>query len=108
MNNVYRIFIDNKMLALAMKMLGIACVEIFYEAYSHLIFKYNVEFNWVLGFVFLDFCLDAKLLFDDNAEFRQKDVFDLRDRTQEDKSEVAAAAHNLVSWNNRLKNPQYH
>jgi succinyl-CoA synthetase beta subunit len=40
--------------------------------------------------------LDAKILFDDNAEFRQKDVFGLRDRTQEDKSEVEAAAHNLV------------
>lgn len=46
---------------------------------------------------FLDFCLDAKVKFDDNAEFRQKEVFGLRDTTQEDKSEVEAAAHNLVS-----------
>merc|ERR1712186_167378 len=29
-------------------------------------------------------CLDAKLKFDDNAEFRQKDVFDQRDWSQED------------------------
>lgn len=31
---------------------------------------------------------DAKLNFDDNAEFRQKDVFSHRDRTQEDPREV--------------------
>ena len=36
-------------------------------------------------------------MFDDNAEFRQKSVFELRDRTQEDKNEVEAAEHNLVS-----------
>ena len=62
------------------------------------------------------FCLDAKLRFDDNAEFRQKEVFDQvgtpfyvqnpfgrkhiiwlfqRDWSQEDPSEVAAADFNL-------------
>lgn len=41
------------------------------------------------------FCLDAKVKFDDNAEFRQKEVFGLRDTSQEDRSEVEAAAHNL-------------
>lgn len=35
-------------------------------------------------------CMDAKLGFDNNAEFRQKEVFDLRDVTQEDKDEVEA------------------
>ncbi|KAG0163853.1 Succinate--CoA ligase [ADP-forming] subunit beta, mitochondrial [Apophysomyces sp. BC1034] len=40
-------------------------------------------------------CMDAKLNFDDNAEFRQKDVFDLRDFSQEDSREIAAANHNL-------------
>merc|ERR1719479_115354 len=40
-------------------------------------------------------CLDAKLRFDDNAEFRQKAVFDQRDWTQEDPLEVAAAEYNL-------------
>ncbi|KAI8097173.1 uncharacterized protein BX664DRAFT_275717 [Halteromyces radiatus] len=40
-------------------------------------------------------CMDAKLNFDDNAEFRQKDVFNLRDFTQEDAREIAAAKHNL-------------
>merc|ERR1712123_73706 len=40
-------------------------------------------------------CLDAKLKFDDNAEFRQKAVFDQRDWSQEDQREVAAAEHNL-------------
>merc|ERR1739838_452421 len=40
-------------------------------------------------------CLDAKLKFDDNAEFRQKAVFDQRDWSQEDPREVAAANYNL-------------
>jgi succinyl-CoA synthetase beta subunit len=39
--------------------------------------------------------MDAKFGFDDNAEFRQKGVFDLRDITQEDAREVAAAKWNL-------------
>ncbi len=36
-------------------------------------------------------CLDAKCQFDDNAAFRQKDVFALRDFSQEDPREVQAA-----------------
>ena len=35
--------------------------------------------------------MDAKFGFDDNADFRQKDVFNLRDTTQEDPQEVEAA-----------------
>ncbi|XP_065334352.1 succinate--CoA ligase [ADP-forming] subunit beta, mitochondrial [Cloeon dipterum] len=41
------------------------------------------------------FCLDAKMRFDDNAEFRQKEIFALRDWTQEDEKEVEAARSNL-------------
>jgi len=33
---------------------------------------------------------DAKLNFDDNAEFRQKNLFDQRDFTQEDPRDVEA------------------
>ncbi len=44
---------------------------------------------------FSDFCLDAKVRFDDNAEFRQKAVFEQRDQTQEDPSEVEASQYNL-------------
>jgi succinyl-CoA synthetase beta subunit len=40
-------------------------------------------------------CMDAKLNFDDNADFKQKDVFALRDFTQEDSREIAAAKYNL-------------
>lgn len=40
-------------------------------------------------------CLDAKLNFDDNAAFRQKDLFALKDGTQEDPREVEAAAADL-------------
>lgn len=39
--------------------------------------------------------MDAKLGFDDNAEFRQKDVFALRDISQEEPSEVEAQKANL-------------
>jgi len=39
--------------------------------------------------------MDAKLNFDDNASFRQRDVFALRDKTQEDKREVKAAEFDL-------------
>ena len=38
---------------------------------------------------------DAKLGFDDAASFRQKDIFALRDASQEDPREVAAAKHDL-------------
>jgi succinyl-CoA synthetase beta subunit len=37
------------------------------------------------------FCVDAKLNFDDNAQFRQKSIFDLRDASMEDARDVAAA-----------------
>ncbi|KAI0034941.1 succinate-CoA ligase, partial [Vararia minispora EC-137] len=40
-------------------------------------------------------CMDAKLGFDDNAEFRQTDVFSLRDISQEEPSEVEAQAAGL-------------
>lgn len=40
-------------------------------------------------------CLDAKLNFDDNAEFRQSDVFDKRDITQENKADVEAGKYDL-------------
>ncbi|KAL0082122.1 putative succinyl-coa ligase beta-chain, mitochondrial precursor [Phycomyces blakesleeanus] len=40
-------------------------------------------------------CMDAKLNFDDNAEFRQKEIFDKRDFSQEDPREIEAAKYNL-------------
>merc|ERR1712073_280058 len=38
---------------------------------------------------------DAKLGFDDNAQFRQKDIFDMEDTTESDPREVEAASFNL-------------
>jgi succinyl-CoA synthetase beta subunit len=38
---------------------------------------------------------DGKINFDDNAEFRQKNIFQFRDRSQEDWREVEAAKHDL-------------
>merc|ERR1712159_921867 len=40
-------------------------------------------------------CLDAKLNFDDNAKFRQSEIFDMRDSTQEDPREVAASEFDI-------------
>lgn len=39
--------------------------------------------------------MDAKFRFDDNAEFRQKELFAMRDWTQEDPKEVEAAKYDL-------------
>jgi len=41
------------------------------------------------------FCVDAKLNFDDNASFRQKEVFSFRDTSMEDPREVAAGEAGL-------------
>ncbi len=40
-------------------------------------------------------CMDAKLNFDNNAAFRQDNLFQQRDWTQEDEREVEAASYNL-------------
>ncbi|KAI0768544.1 succinate-CoA ligase [Trametes elegans] len=40
-------------------------------------------------------CMDAKFGFDDNAAFRQKDIFALRDISQEEPSEVEAQKYDL-------------
>ena len=40
-------------------------------------------------------CMDAKFGFDDNADYRQKEVFSWRDTTQEDPDEVRAAEAGL-------------
>ena len=39
--------------------------------------------------------MDAKINFDSNAAYRQKDIFDLRDWRQEDEREVVAARSDL-------------
>jgi len=39
--------------------------------------------------------MDAKLNFDENASFRQKEVFAMRDKSQEDPREVKAGEHDL-------------
>uniref|UniRef100_T1IVB4 Succinate--CoA ligase [GDP-forming] subunit beta, mitochondrial n=1 Tax=Strigamia maritima TaxID=126957 RepID=T1IVB4_STRMM len=40
-------------------------------------------------------CIDAKMNFDDNAEFRQKDIFAMGDDSETDPREIEAAKHNL-------------
>lgn len=39
--------------------------------------------------------VDAKLNFDDNAQFRQKEIFAMEDDSETDPREVEAAKHNL-------------
>jgi len=39
--------------------------------------------------------VDAKLNFDDNAQFRQKEIFDMEDTSESDPKEVEAGKHNL-------------
>ncbi|XP_023290222.1 uncharacterized protein LOC105696372 [Orussus abietinus] len=41
------------------------------------------------------FALDCKVNFDDSADFRQKELHDLRDWSQRDKKEAQASKHNL-------------
>ena len=48
--------------------------------------------------------MDAKLAFDDNAEFRQKEVFSWRDTSQEDPDEVKAAEYVLDDDTRLLSN----
>ena len=43
----------------------------------------------------LIYTADAKLGFDDNAQFRQKAIFDMEDTTESDPREVEAASFNL-------------
>nr|KAG5701667.1 hypothetical protein BaRGS_027825 [Batillaria attramentaria] len=40
-------------------------------------------------------CFDAKINFDDNAEFRQKQIFDMDDMVESDPREVEASKYNL-------------
>jgi succinyl-CoA synthetase beta subunit len=40
-------------------------------------------------------CFDAKLTFDDNAQFRQKSIFDEEDLSEADLREVEATRHGL-------------
>ena len=40
-------------------------------------------------------CFDAKINFDDNAEYRQKAVFEMEDHSETDPREIEATKHNL-------------
>merc|ERR1712178_544469 len=41
------------------------------------------------------YCMDCKMNFDDNAQYRQKDIFELKDWTQEDERDIMAAKADL-------------
>ncbi len=46
-------------------------------------------------FCFIVVCFDAKINFDDNAEYRQKQVFAMDDMSETDPREVEASRYNL-------------
>ena len=52
--------------------------------------------------------MDAKLTFDDNADFRQEEVFSWRDRTQEDADEVKAAEYDVAPTHSNKTNALRH
>jgi succinyl-CoA synthetase beta subunit len=41
------------------------------------------------------YCVDAKINFDDNAAFRQEDIFAMHDPSEDDPREIEAAKYNL-------------
>eukprot|EP00465_Bigelowiella_longifila_P006474 CAMPEP_0185257928 /NCGR_PEP_ID=MMETSP1359-20130426/6932_1 /TAXON_ID=552665 /ORGANISM="Bigelowiella longifila, Strain CCMP242" /LENGTH=400 /DNA_ID=CAMNT_0027843227 /DNA_START=287 /DNA_END=1489 /DNA_ORIENTATION=+ len=43
----------------------------------------------------LVYCVDAKINFDENASFRQEEIFQMRDESMEDARDVAASKYNL-------------
>ncbi len=49
----------------------------------------------VVVVVVIVLCVDIKLNFDENADFRQKDIFSLRDTSQSDPREVEAGKNGL-------------
>jgi succinyl-CoA synthetase beta subunit len=55
--------------------------------------KYIVLFQFKAFFKVV--CMDCKMNLDANAEFRQKEIFALKDTKQEDELEVRAANANL-------------
>ncbi len=50
--------------------------------------QYRVLFSSVV-------CFDAKINFDDNAKFRQKDIFAMEDHVESDPREIQAQKYNL-------------
>ena len=61
--------------------------------YSEILFSF-IKFL-MLFLYFQVVCMDCKINIDDNAEFRQKEIFSKKDETQEDWRDVKAAKANL-------------
>lgn len=61
-----------------------------------LLIWYLINLLISIGFIsFAVVCFDAKINFDDNASFRQKEIFALDDTSETDAREVEAAKHSL-------------
>ena len=51
--------------------------------------------SYHLIYCYLVYCVDAKINFDDNAKFRQKEIFAMRDYSEDDPREVEAEKYGL-------------
>ena len=59
---------------------------------------FYITIKWHKSLLFITcsvVCFDAKINFDDNAEYRQKPIFDMDDKAETDPREVQAAKYNL-------------
>ena len=68
----------------------------YFSLKSHLHIMYTVMHCVHLPVLFLVLCMDAKINFDDNSEYRQKEVFAMRDWTQEDPRDMEAAKSGIT------------
>uniref|UniRef100_A0A8C8YML7 Succinate--CoA ligase [ADP-forming] subunit beta, mitochondrial n=1 Tax=Prolemur simus TaxID=1328070 RepID=A0A8C8YML7_PROSS len=60
-----------------------------------LIYRSQEIFRYVPFLLYLVVCFDAKINFDDNAEFRQKDIFAMDDKSENEPIENEAARYDL-------------
>ena len=66
---------------------------------SCLKFTYNYSQSvFTVRFIYLVLCMDAKVNYDDNAEYRQKEIFKLRDWSQEDPRDTKAASRAGINY----------
>ncbi|CAB0035380.1 unnamed protein product [Trichogramma brassicae] len=97
--NMYAFFVKKDALLLEINPLAEdingKCTSSSSPSASSILYRKIVNFQFNPRCIIVDFALDCKCRFDDNAEFRQKELFAKRDWTQEDPKEVEAAKFEL-------------
>uniref|UniRef100_A0A1A9V7Z1 Succinate-CoA ligase subunit beta n=1 Tax=Glossina austeni TaxID=7395 RepID=A0A1A9V7Z1_GLOAU len=100
LENMYKLFVQKDALLIEINPYAedaMDGLDVSYDANSELCLLTLFRFKKIFNFhdIFVIFALDAKFRFDDSAEYRQKELFALRDWTQEDPKEVEAAKFDL-------------